>query len=354
MKKLVLISAVCGLFLAVFAASRPAEAAAPYPTDIHGAVLRDGDVISANVSAGDPDIFIIKFKSFYGPSDPGAIPDSYNGHKRLFLNPAIFNMYGHLGGFARVRQVTAAVRDSFVTSGLFRNCETGDQRVWATEVTSEDYGILHHVQMSGYQATSEDPRFFDRVFCINTREDNFYAKSINPYYRLADIPVYFRRTCQVRPGCLDTVPQCYLAEPIEGWCPITPYPTPPPGCYYQQVQCITAPCNPQLICPSPYPCEPLPACARPGANPQCALAPNDPNGRPWCEPTPTPVSGSCYVGGCSGQLCTDQPGAASTCEYRAEYACYQYSRCERQSTGMCGWTPTSQFNQCWANTTSGY
>jgi len=33
----------------------------------------------------------------------------------------------------------------------------------------------------------------------------------------------------------------------------TPTPTPPPGCYYQQVQCIRAPCEPQLVCPSATP-----------------------------------------------------------------------------------------------------
>lgn len=66
-------------------------------------------------------------------------------------------------------------------------------------------------------------------------------------------------------------------------------------------------------------------------------------------PTTTPVQGNCYVGGCSGQICSDQPNMPSTCEYRAEYACYQYSRCERQSTGQCGWTPTSQFASCFQN-----
>lgn len=60
----------------------------------------------------------------------------------------------------------------------------------------------------------------------------------------------------------------------------------------------------------------------------------------------TPNYGQCYVGGCSSQLCTDQPGAVSTCEYRAEYSCYQRARCERQTNGACGWTPTNELYAC--------
>lgn len=56
----------------------------------------------------------------------------------------------------------------------------------------------------------------------------------------------------------------------------------------------------------------------------------------------------CYVGGCSGQLCTDAPGAISTCEWREEYACYQepFARCEQQQDGECGWTPTEELREC--------
>ena len=62
--------------------------------------------------------------------------------------------------------------------------------------------------------------------------------------------------------------------------------------------------------------------------------------------SPAPNYGQCYVGGCSSQLCTDQPGAVSTCEYRAEYSCYQRARCERQVNGACGWTPTTELYAC--------
>lgn len=36
----------------------------------------------------------------------------------------------------------------------------------------------------------------------------------------------------------------------------TQTPTPPPGCWYQQVQCIQAPCNPILVCDTPTTCGP--------------------------------------------------------------------------------------------------
>jgi hypothetical protein len=66
--------------------------------------------------------------------------------------------------------------------------------------------------------------------------------------------------------------------------------------------------------------------------------------------TETPVSsGKCYVGGCSGQICSDQEGMASTCEFRAEYACYKTAKCERQVNGQCGWTSTQELQMCLSN-----
>lgn len=70
-------------------------------------------------------------------------------------------------------------------------------------------------------------------------------------------------------------------------------------------------------------------------------------------PQTTPVvnnpSGQCYIGGCSAQLCTDQPDVASTCEYTATYACYKSAKCERQVSGLCGWTQTPQLAACLRN-----
>jgi hypothetical protein len=62
-----------------------------------------------------------------------------------------------------------------------------------------------------------------------------------------------------------------------------------------------------------------------------------------------PNQGGCYVGGCSGQICSDDPNAVSTCEYREEYACYKQSSCERQASGQCGWTETPELKACLMN-----
>lgn len=57
---------------------------------------------------------------------------------------------------------------------------------------------------------------------------------------------------------------------------------------------------------------------------------------------------TCYVGGCSGVSCSDDPNIMSTCEWRDEYSCYKNSstKCERQANGQCGWTQTSALTQC--------
>lgn len=59
-----------------------------------------------------------------------------------------------------------------------------------------------------------------------------------------------------------------------------------------------------------------------------------------------PVAGPCYVGGCSGQICSDQEGVVSTCIWKEEFACYQTATCERQANGACGWTQTDALKQC--------
>ncbi|TSC91550.1 MAG: putative Ca2+-binding protein [Parcubacteria group bacterium Licking1014_17] len=154
----------------IFVTARNAGAAKPSD---YG--LTEGNTISA-AGSSDPDVYIVNDLGF----------------KRLFLNPAIFGMYAHLGGFANVKNVTPTVRDAFPTSGLYRNCETNAQQVWAVEVTGEDTGVFHPVQMTGGDAVAQDPDFFKKVFCINTREESWYPKSSTPYTSLSQIPVYTR------------------------------------------------------------------------------------------------------------------------------------------------------------------
>lgn len=57
----------------------------------------------------------------------------------------------------------------------------------------------------------------------------------------------------------------------------------------------------------------------------------------------------CFVGGCSGQICSDQKDVVSTCEFRESYACYKTAKCERQQNGQCGWTQTPELKACLAN-----
>lgn len=60
----------------------------------------------------------------------------------------------------------------------------------------------------------------------------------------------------------------------------------------------------------------------------------------------TVSGGPCYVGGCSGHICSGEKDIMSTCEWREEYACYRRAKCERQSNGQCGWTSTAQLQAC--------
>lgn len=57
----------------------------------------------------------------------------------------------------------------------------------------------------------------------------------------------------------------------------------------------------------------------------------------------------CYIGGCSGQVCSDRPDVVTTCVWRPEYACYANAECRRQASGACGWTPTPALEQCLSN-----
>ena len=57
---------------------------------------------------------------------------------------------------------------------------------------------------------------------------------------------------------------------------------------------------------------------------------------------------TCYVGGCSNQVCSDQEGVITTCEWQPQYACYASATCERQADGTCGWTATPELDACLA------
>lgn len=167
MKKLIILSVILSFIFGLFALS----ANAAKPSD-YG--LKEGDLISA-IFSDDPDVYIIN--------------DS--GYKRLFLNPAIFKFYSHLGGFVNVKLVPTEVRDAFITSGLFRNCEFNDPKVYGVDIDGEDTGKLHWVNVSAENATFEDEEFFKKVFCINNSEFGWYPKG-SEFKAVKDVPKYER------------------------------------------------------------------------------------------------------------------------------------------------------------------
>lgn len=155
--------------LIYFIGVRNAFAVAPSDYGLH-----EGNTISA-AGSDDPDVYIVNDW----------------GYKRLFLNPVIFGFYGHLGGFAAVKNVSPATRDAFGTSGLFRNCETNDEKVYGVQTTGEDTGMLHWVNTTGSQAVADDPNFFKKVFCINNNEFSWYSKGTD-YTSVSQVPSYSR------------------------------------------------------------------------------------------------------------------------------------------------------------------
>lgn len=55
----------------------------------------------------------------------------------------------------------------------------------------------------------------------------------------------------------------------------------------------------------------------------------------------------CIISGCSGQVCASEP-VITTCEWLAEYACYQdpgITTC-RCIMGACGWSQTPELEAC--------
>lgn len=65
--------------------------------------------------------------------------------------------------------------------------------------------------------------------------------------------------------------------------------------------------------------------------------------------TNEPAQAQCFVGGCSGQVCSEQEGVITTCEFKPEYACYHTATCEAQADGTCGWTETPELQACLAS-----
>jgi hypothetical protein len=58
---------------------------------------------------------------------------------------------------------------------------------------------------------------------------------------------------------------------------------------------------------------------------------------------------TCFIGGCSAELCSDHVGMISSCIWHDAYACFRDATCARQPDGACGWTPTPELTSCLAS-----
>ena len=178
-KKVLLIGIAAAVVLAAagYMATRTANHSSAAKASDYG--LQDGNRITAYGAVGDPDIFIVK-------------EDFQMATKRNFQNAVICNFYGQFGVggcFAKgLKQVNAATRDAFPTSCYYTNAETKDGKVWFMQATGPDSGTLRAVQVSGAAAIAADPLFFNKVFNMNTLEQNWYPVG-TPITDMTQVPV---------------------------------------------------------------------------------------------------------------------------------------------------------------------
>lgn len=57
------------------------------------------------------------------------------------------------------------------------------------------------------------------------------------------------------------------------------------------------------------------------------------------------AANGCIVTGCGGTVCSDQQ-AITDCLARPTDSCYDSALCERQASGVCGWTLTAKLQSC--------
>ena len=66
-------------------------------------------------------------------------------------------------------------------------------------------------------------------------------------------------------------------------------------------------------------------------------------------PTSARTDGSCFIGGCAAEVCSDKPDQASPCIWRDGFVCFRDATCARQADGACGWTQTQELKACLAS-----
>jgi hypothetical protein len=163
--------------------------------------LKEGDVVGST----DPQDFDLYIVNEYA-------------QKRLFANPKIFGLYGHLR-YDNVKRIPPEALDILPTSGLFMNCETGSRQVYALNLLNEDSAELRRLRVVEDKLLEEDPDFFKKVFCINNNEERLYQSSTKDYTSVRDVPVYKRVI--IRPEPVPTIrpvtqPMIKSLEPSSG------------------------------------------------------------------------------------------------------------------------------------------
>ncbi len=66
------------------------------------------------------------------------------------------------------------------------------------------------------------------------------------------------------------------------------------------------------------------------------------------------IAKECYIGGCSGELCTDDPEAISTCELLSGMECLGEGMVCEFVQGECAWTLSQEAAQCFMNVEQEY
>lgn len=60
-----------------------------------------------------------------------------------------------------------------------------------------------------------------------------------------------------------------------------------------------------------------------------------------------PKPAKCETSGCSGELCTEVgKKRISPCVVLPQHQCVKKTKCEVQTDGKCGWTPTEEYQAC--------
>mmetsp|Transcript_32848 Transcript_32848/g.50232 ORF Transcript_32848/g.50232 Transcript_32848/m.50232 type:complete len:384 (-) Transcript_32848:526-1677(-) len=103
-------------------------------------------------------------------------------------------------------------------------------------------------------------------------------------------------------------------------------------------ECVVHPTDDYAVC-----CETNDPCASIVCSDGETCDPQANNGAGGCVPDDEPTT--CMATGCSGEICASEP-VASACIFLCEYACTDLTQCISLDSGVCGWQPNDDYEQC--------